>query len=139
VVGSRAEAYRGPWQEGSSPQTSDIDLVIQSDIPNVTKWTPEGFEFLKDINPGRVPPEVTGIGVGPGQGLIGSGPGNIPKGGLIDPFVGPSGPDSSLGPSIRLWPPTAIPQQLSDLAGPVFDRVWQLIRAPQPVATPATP
>jgi RHS repeat-associated protein len=139
VVGSRAEAYRGPWPEGSSPQTSDIDLVIQSDIPNVTKWTPEGFEFLKDINPGRVPPEVTGIGVGPGQGLIGSGPGNIPKGGLIDPFVGPSGPDSSLGPSIRLWPPTAIPQQLSDLAGPVFDRVWQLIRAPQPVATPATP
>ena len=58
VVGSRAEAHlTGKWPEGSSPQTSDIDLVIQSNVPGVDKWTREGFDFLKAINPGRVPPE----------------------------------------------------------------------------------
>jgi hypothetical protein len=142
VVGSRAEAYTtGRWPEGSGPGKSDIDLVIQSEVPDVTKWTPEGFEFLRDINPGRVPPQVTGIGTGTGQTFIGSEPGAIPKAGLVDPFVGPPAelPDLSLGPAIRVWPPPpSAPPQLSSLAGALFDRAMQLVWGVKPQAPEAS-
>ena len=150
VVGSRAEAYKaGKWPEGSGPAKSDIDLVIQSDVPDVTKWILEGFEFLKEINPGRVPPEVTGIGVRPGKTFIGSEPGNIPKSGLVDPFIGPKTvyPDLSLGPAIKVWPPApSPPPQLRALAeriagpiaGPIvghfLDSLWG--SKPQPAPAP---
>ncbi|MGY2488550.1 SpvB/TcaC N-terminal domain-containing protein [Cupriavidus sp. CP313] len=151
VVGSRAEAYTtGKWPEGSGPGKSDIDLVIQSEVPDVTKWTPEGFEFLKDINPGRVPPGVTGIGVGPGKTFIGSDPGSIPKAGLVDPFVGPSAelPDLSLGPALKVWPPPpSPPHQLralaerlaGPLAGPLVDRAWQILWGSKPQSNTAAP
>jgi hypothetical protein len=44
------------------------------------------FEFLQAINPGKVPPHVTGVGVGRDQALIGNDPGDIPKAGLLDPY-----------------------------------------------------
>ncbi|NGO54716.1 SpvB/TcaC N-terminal domain-containing protein [Allomesorhizobium camelthorni] len=147
VVGSRAEAHTtGKWPEGSGPTKSDIDVVIQSEVPNVTKWTPEGFEFLKEINPGRVPPGVTGIGHGPGKTLIGSEPGNIPKAGLVDPFIGRSAdlPDLSLGPAIKVWPPPSSPPQnlrslaerlAGPLAGPLVDYAWQAIWGSRPKPT----
>ena len=132
VVGSRAEAYTtGKWPEGSGPNTSDIDLVIQSDVPDVTKWTPEGFQFLRDINPGKVPPGITAVGVGPNEALIGSGPGAIPKAGLVDPFVGPAGelPDLSLGPAIKVYPLPPVPPALfSAAAGPLATVLWQWVR-----------
>ncbi len=147
VVGSRAEAYKtGEWPEGSGPAKSDIDLVIQSEIPDITKWTPEGFEFLKSINPGKVPPEVTGIGTGAGEAFIGTGPGNIPKGGLVDPFVGPPSqlPDLSLGPAIKVWPsPPAIKDLAArlagPLAGPLFEIAWQALSGSTPQPTQASP
>jgi RHS repeat-associated protein len=142
VVGSRAERYTtGKWPDDSSPLKSDIDLVIQSDVPNIDKWTPEGFEFLKEINPGKVPPGVTGIGTGPGKTFIGGEPGEIPKGGLVDPFIGPSSQyPTCQGPAIKVWPPPPPPPpQFSALAGPIFDRVWQWIWSAQPQPSPATP
>jgi hypothetical protein len=78
VVGSHAD--------GTATTESDIDLVIETNLP-LSKFQGPGFEFFKDINPGKVPPGISGIGTGPGEALIGgTGPGSIPKAGLIDPF-----------------------------------------------------
>jgi hypothetical protein len=93
VVGSHAE--------GAATLASDIDIVIETTIPGLSKHACQGFEFFKTINPGKVPEGVQGIGPNPGQAFIGEAPGEIPKPGLVDPFFGT--PDPSLGPSIRVW------------------------------------
>ena len=106
VVGSRAEARAtGAWPEGSSPTTSDVDLVIETARTDLTKHSGPGFDFFREINPGRVPSGVTGIGVKPGEALIGSSPGSIPKGGLIDPFFETAvRPPGDLRPFMPIWP-----------------------------------
>ncbi len=55
----------GSHTEGTATPDSDVDLVIETDLP-LSKFNGDGFEFFKDINPGKVPPGVTGIGIGPG-------------------------------------------------------------------------
>jgi len=107
VVGSRAEAQAagGVFPEGSSPTTSDIDILIETARTDLSKHSGPGFEFFRDINPGRVPSGTTGIGVRPGQRLIGNSPGSIPKAGLLDPFFEPVvRAPGDLRPFVRLWP-----------------------------------
>src|SRR5438094_282317 len=75
--------------EGKATTGSDIDIVIETSLP-LTKFHGPGFEFFKDINPGKVPPGVIGIGPGPSEAFIGgAGPSTIPKAGLLDPFFRP--------------------------------------------------
>jgi hypothetical protein len=75
----------GSHAAGTATPQSDIDLVLETDLP-LTKFTGPGFDFLKAINPGKVPAGITGIGPGPGQAFIGTAPNDIPKAGLLDPF-----------------------------------------------------
>jgi RHS repeat-associated protein len=90
----------GSHAEGTADAASDIDIAIETEVPNLTKHTGEGFEFFKDINPGRVPPGVKGIGAGPDEAFIGDA---IPKPGTIDPFF--RAPGEVKPPSIQVWPP----------------------------------
>ncbi|WP_431970062.1 SpvB/TcaC N-terminal domain-containing protein [Nocardia sp. bgisy134] len=121
VVGSRAEAQAtGTWPEGSGPTTSDVDVVVTTSIPDLDKASGQGFEFFKNINPGKVPPGVKGIGPGPDQAFIGTSPGTIPKGGTLDPFFRPDGPDLSLGPAYRIWPTPITPATGAAGAGATF-------------------
>lgn len=87
----------GSQAEGAATANSDIDIFLETDLPlgALTKFTSEGFEFLKAINPGKVPDDVTGIGPGPTEAMIG---GRIPKAGLLDPFFG----TAPHPPSVRL-------------------------------------
>src|SRR5437879_3795839 len=64
----------GSHAEGRATPLSDVDIVLETNIPGLNKFTGPGFEFFKDINPGRVPSGVTGIG-GPGQPCISNLPG----------------------------------------------------------------
>jgi hypothetical protein len=89
----------GSHAEGTETSQSDIDLVIETDIP-LTKFTGPGFEFLRAINPGKVPAGVAGIGPGPGEAFIGTGPGDIPKPGLLDPFF--RAPGNVYPPAVKL-------------------------------------
>ena len=75
----------GSHAEGTATPTSDIDVLIETDL-DITRFSQEWFEFLKAINPGKVPAHVTAVGTGPGEALIGTDPGDIPKAGLLDPF-----------------------------------------------------
>jgi hypothetical protein len=75
----------GSYAEGTATAASDIDVLLETEL-NLPRFSPAWFDFLKAINPGIVPLHVTGVGPGPGQALIGSGPGDIPKAGLLDPF-----------------------------------------------------
>jgi RHS repeat-associated protein len=84
LVGSHAERVLG--NAAIDVSKSDVDLFIQTDL-TLSKHSGAGFEFFKVLNPGRVPAGVTGIGVGPGELLIG-GEGGILKAGLVDPFFG---------------------------------------------------
>jgi hypothetical protein len=89
----------GSHAEGTATPDSDVDLVIETDLP-LSKFNGAGFEFFKEINPGKVPPAVIGIGIGPGEALIGLDPGEIPKPGLLDTFFLP--PGNVRPPSVRL-------------------------------------
>jgi hypothetical protein len=59
--------------------------LIETDL-DIQRFSQEWFDYLKAINPGKVPQNITGHGVGPGQAMIGTAPGDIPKPGLLDPF-----------------------------------------------------
>jgi hypothetical protein len=85
----------GSHADGTATGDSDIDLVLETDL-DLSKFDGPGFEFFREINPGRVPVTATGIGVGPGQVLIGSGPGDVLKSGLVDVFFRVPG---------NVWPP----------------------------------
>jgi hypothetical protein len=89
----------GSHAEGTATPASDIDLVIETDLP-LTKFGGPGFEFFKEMNPGKVPPGVVGIGIGPGLTTIGTDPGEIPKLGLLDLFF--RLPGNVRPPSVRL-------------------------------------
>jgi hypothetical protein len=95
----------GSHAEGAAEVSSDIDIAIETKIPDLTKHEGEGFEFFKDVNPGRVPPGIQGIGSGPNQAYIGT---EIPKAGTIDPFFKP--PGEITPPSIKVWPPPNAPR-----------------------------
>jgi RHS repeat-associated protein len=94
----------GSHAEGAAEASSDIDISIETEIQDLTKHTGEGFEFFKDVNPGRVPPDITGIGSKPGEGFIGDA---IPKPGTIDPFF--KAPGETHPPSVQVWPPSGVP------------------------------
>jgi RHS repeat-associated protein len=96
----------GSHAEGAATPKSDIDLVLETEIPNLDKKSGPGFEFFKAINPGKVPDGVTGIGPNQGQAFIGSGPGQIPKAGTIDPFFKPASEITNTAerPAIKVWP-----------------------------------
>ena len=91
VFGEKPKAVHliGSQAAGTLTADSDIDIYLETDLPlgPLTKFTRAGFEFFRAINPGKVPDDVTGIGPGPTEALIG---GRIPKSGLIDPFFGPA-------------------------------------------------
>jgi hypothetical protein len=89
----------GSYAEGTATADSDVDLVIETDLP-LSKFNGPGFEFFKEINPGKVPPGVTGIGTGPGEALIGLDPGEIPRPGLLDTFF--RLPGNAWPPAMRL-------------------------------------
>lgn len=99
VFGERPFAIHliGSQASGTADADSDIDIYLETDLSlgALTKFTPDGFEFFKAINPGVVPDDVTGIGAGPTEAFIGE---RIPKAGTIDPFFG-SGPKL---PSVKL-------------------------------------
>ncbi|MFD0360698.1 SpvB/TcaC N-terminal domain-containing protein [Nocardia sp. GCM10030253] len=121
VVGSRAEAQAtGNWPDGSGPAASDIDVVITTKLPDLDKASGAGFEFFKQVNPGKVPTGVTGIGYGPDKAYIGPGQGAIPKGGTIDPFFSPTGADTTVGPAYRIWPTPITPPTGGVGAGATF-------------------
>jgi RHS repeat-associated protein len=98
LVGSQAERALGNAAVGGA--ASDIDLFFQTSL-KLSKHEGAGFEFFIELNPGRVPAGVTGIGPGPGRLFIG-GAGGIPKPGLIDPFFGPADALIPGAPAIRL-------------------------------------
>ena len=91
VFGEKPKAVYliGSQADGTATTDSEIDIYLETNLPlgPLTKFTPEGFEFFLAINPGQVPNDVTRIGPGPTEALIG---GRIPKPGLIDPFFGPA-------------------------------------------------
>jgi hypothetical protein len=89
----------GSHAEGSTTPTSDIDVLIETEL-DIPRFSQEWFDFLKAINPGTVPPQVTGVGTGPGEALIGTGAGDIPKAGLLDPFF--KKPGTIYPPSIEV-------------------------------------
>jgi hypothetical protein len=98
LVGSRAERALG--NTALDVSASDIDLFFQTSL-DLTKHEGAGFAFFKELNPGRVPAGVIGLGPGPGQLFIG-GAGGIPKAGLIDPFFGPANALMTDAPAIKL-------------------------------------
>lgn len=91
----------GSYAENEAEATSDIDIVIESTVANLTKHEGAGFEFFKAINPGKVADWITGIGPKLGQAFIGNEPGSIPKAGLLDPFF--RDPGDVEPPFITLW------------------------------------
>jgi hypothetical protein len=101
LVGSRAEKALGDATIDVSK--SDIDVFIQTDIADLSKFEGQGFKFFKELNPGKVPPGTTGVGFGPGRVPIGSGPGTIPKADLIDPFFGPKGGLIPGNPAVQVF------------------------------------
>lgn len=100
----------GSHADKTANASSDIDLVIETTIPNLEKNTGAGFDFFKSINPGRVPEGVTGIGPLPGQSYIGDA---IPKAGTIDPFF--RAPGDFHGPSVPLWTPFSLKKWIMSL------------------------
>ena len=92
----------GSYADDAATVSSDIDIWIQTDIPNLNKWEGAGFEYFKSINPGKVPDGIIGIGPGPNQAFIGPGPGQIPKAGLIDPIA--FNPNLPRPPFVQVWP-----------------------------------
>jgi hypothetical protein len=80
----------GSVADGTATPASDIDVLIETDVA-ISRFSQPRFDFLKAINPGKVPPTVTGVGTGPGEALIGTGPADIPKAGLLDPFFKATG------------------------------------------------
>ncbi len=91
VVGSHAQ--------GVATKNSDIDMFFETDL-DLVKWTGEGWEFFKQINPGKIPGWATGWGPAPGQILLGV---NVPKGGVIDPFFGPLAKLMPEFPHAKVW------------------------------------
>lgn len=80
----------GSCSQGVATASSDIDVLIETNLV-IPRFGPQWFEYLKAINPGKVPVGVTGVGTGPGEALIGNDPDDIPKAGLLDPFFKPPG------------------------------------------------
>ena len=86
----------GSHAQGSATAASDVDVLIETDLA-IPRFSQPWFDYLKAINPGKVPPHVAGVGTGPGEALIGNDPGDIPKAGLLDPYFKKSG---------TIYPPT---------------------------------
>jgi len=95
-------AVVGSVAQGTADESSDIDVIIISDVEGIEKNTGEGFEYFKEVNPGKVPEGITEIGPYPeqGHGTIGA---EIPKAGTIDPFFF-SDESQATGPFIELYP-----------------------------------
>jgi RHS repeat-associated protein len=110
LVGSYAEAITfGKWPPDpfSGPGKSDIDIIIITSITGLDKSSGPGFQFFSAINPGKVPPGITGIGYGKNETIIGNKPGNIPKPDTIDPFFKQNVSQMTVTPTkpvIRVWP-----------------------------------
>lgn len=101
LVGSFVHGYEPPHPH------SDVDLVFVVDarvygrhpeLKTSGKFQGIGFEFFRRINPGRVDPAITGIGVRPTEGALG---GNIPKAGMLDPFFADEAPTRD--GATRIW------------------------------------
>lgn len=90
----------GSFAQGTATVSSDIDVIIETSLP-ISRFSQPWFEYLKAINPGKVPPGVTGVGTGPGEALIGDDPRDIPKSGLLDPFF--KQPGSITPPTIKVY------------------------------------
>ncbi len=75
----------GSHADGTATPASDIDVLIETGL-HIPRFSQAWFDFLRAINPGRMPSHVTGVGTGPGQAVIGTDPGDISKPGLLDPF-----------------------------------------------------
>jgi predicted nucleotidyltransferase len=56
----------GSHAEGRATIASDIDIVIETNLP-LTKFHGPGFDFFKDINPGKVPPVSSALDPVPGR------------------------------------------------------------------------
>jgi hypothetical protein len=80
----------GSYSEQKSGPTSDMDVLIETDLV-IPRFSQPWFDYLRAIEPGMIPPSVTGVGAGPGQAFINNDPGDIPKAGLLDPFFKLSG------------------------------------------------
>lgn len=100
----------GSHAERAATGESDIDIYIQFSPATAQahprllsdgKFEGPGFEFFRSINPGRIPPGMVGLGIGPGRGMLGT---DIPKYGTIDPFFGTGPPRSDEVVPVRLWP-----------------------------------
>ena len=90
----------GSYSQGVATTSSDIDVLIETNLV-IPRFGPQWFEYLKAINPGRVPPGITGVGMGPGEALIGSDPSDIPKSGLLDPFF--KSPGAITPPTVKVF------------------------------------
>ena len=90
----------GSYPEGAATTSSDIDVLIETNMA-IPRFGQQWFDYLKAINPGAVPPNVTGVGTGVGEALIGNDPGDIPKAGLLDPFF--KRPGTITPPTIKVF------------------------------------
>lgn len=75
----------GSHAQGAATAASDIDVLIET-VLSIPRFSQAWFQYLKAINPGKVPANVIGVGTGPGEALIGDDPRDIPKAGLLDPY-----------------------------------------------------
>jgi hypothetical protein len=89
----------GSHSRGVATAASDIDVLIETNLL-IPRFGSQWFDFLKAINPGIVPSNITGVGTGIGQALIGNDPSDIPKAGLLDPFF--KQPGTIVPPSIKV-------------------------------------
>lgn len=90
----------GSHTQGVATANSDIDVLVETSL-SIPRFGPAWFEFLKAINPGKVPMSVTGVGTGPGEALIGNDPSDIPKAGLLDPYF--KQPGAVAPPTVKVF------------------------------------
>ena len=56
----------GSYSQGAATPSSDLDLLIETNL-SIPRFSQPWFDFLKAINPGKVPANLTGVGTGPGS------------------------------------------------------------------------
>ncbi len=107
LVGTQAEGKAGP--------TSDIDIFLVLPPEKLAqhpyfnqpaaaiKEGGKGFDFMKDLNPGKIPAGVKGIGPDMEKGQYYLGDPELPKAGVVDPFFGPASKIKPQHPAILIW------------------------------------
>lgn len=89
----------GSLANGTGHANSDIDLLIETARPGLSKFEGAGFAFFKRINGDRCPEHLTDLRAT----LIGTRVGDLAKAGLIDVYY--RAPRRTRPPCLTLWLP----------------------------------